>query len=188
MPNQIENQTIEECWDKAFYAYGTTQIFENRANSLRKKMRVTTFFGLAVPLLFGSVALSFGTQSLWLNLLLPITGLVVAGQLIMSLWGLIEKWDDEYGYSLVSMKANTNLWHRWEKIAKNQPHDFKSVFENLSEMDHTQEIEDRQRGITEKEKRFAMRASLFHFKRTCATCNLLPTSMKPTNCDTCGNY
>jgi mobilome CxxCx(11)CxxC protein len=188
MNNLTHKNLIAECWNKALYSYGTAQIFGKRATSLRKKMRITAFFGLVVPLLFGSVALSFGTKSPLLDVLLPITGIVVAGQLVMSLWGLIAKWDDEYGYSLASMKANTHLWHKWGKLAKNQQGDFQSVFDNLSEMYHNQDLEDTQKGITDKEKRFAMRSSLFQFKRECATCNKVPTSMKPSDCDTCGNY
>ena len=183
-----KDDLIQECRDNALYAYGTARIFEKRAISLRNKMRITTFFGLVVPLLFGSVALSFGTGSQLLTFLLPLTGVVVTIQLVTTLWGLIAKWDDEYGYSIGSMKANTHLWHKWDALSKSKEDDFESTFRNLTETNNNQELEDSQKAITDKEKRFAMRSALFFFKRACATCGNVPNSMKPIVCDTCGNY
>jgi len=48
--------------DKAYYAYGTSQIFERRMRRLRVWRNLITYLGIAVPALVGAIALSFGKQ------------------------------------------------------------------------------------------------------------------------------
>ena len=47
---------------------------------------------------------------------------------------------------------------------------------------------DNQQNVTEKEKRFGMRAALRQYQKQCSACKKVPTTMKPTSCGVCGNF
>src|SRR5207249_963836 len=81
-----EEALRQECWQKRFYSFGTTKIFERRARDLGWKRRIITFLGLAAPLAVGAVAVSFSTDSAILKYIaLPTAAIVTIFQAIISL-------------------------------------------------------------------------------------------------------
>lgn len=182
------NDLTKHCIDRAFYAYGTSRIFERRASALGKKRNAITFLGIAVPLTVGSLILSFGAMPDLLPILVWIAGAIGTAQLILSTWSIVARWDEQYSYAITAMLANTRLYNSWDRLSKNQPPNLKELVAEMDAEDQRQEQSDLTQHITEKEKRFAMRTSLYYKGSTCPTCKLKPTSMKPSNCDTCGNF
>lgn len=187
--NASEEHLRQECWTKRFYSYGTARIFEKRANEINRKRRVITFLGLATPLTVGAFVTAFSVDSDILKvMLIPVAGLVALFQSIMSLWSLVAKWDEEYSYSITAVKANTRLTSDFEVLAQSDIDRIKRDISRLREEYQRQEIEDSAQHITDKEKRYAMRQSLFQYKLKCETCGKIPESLTPTSCDTCGKY
>jgi len=179
----------QECWTKRFYSFGTTKIFERRALKINAKRKVITFLGLASPLVVGAFAASFTIDSEVLKyIVVPIAGLVTVTQAVFSLWSLVAKWDDDYAYSVSSVKANTRLTADFENLAKASGEKITRDIERLRDEYTRQEMEDTARHITDKEKRFAQRSALFQYKSKCPTCDEVPQSMTPSNCDSCGNF
>lgn len=182
------NELVKHCIDRAFYAYGTSRIFERRVQGLGKKRNAITFLGIVVPLTVGSLILSFGNMPILLPALVWIAGAIGTVQLILSMWSIVARWDEQYSYAITAMQANTRLYNTWERLSKNQPPNLKELVSETDAEDQRQEQSDLTQHISENEKRFAMRASLFYKGYTCVTCKTKPVSMKPSNCDTCGNF
>jgi mobilome CxxCx(11)CxxC protein len=178
---------IQECWDKALHDYGTGYIFEQRANRYRRRLKILNFLGIAVPASAGALFLSFET-SLY-SIVAPIAGVLGLAELIGSIWSLTNKWSDIYAYALESMTSNYNLAEDYKRLAKN--HDlsnFSFQFEIIQVRDQIRRDSDYKQGITEDEKRMGMRAALRERQLKCATCDEMPKSMEPSDCDTCGNF
>lgn len=182
MPNNLQ----AHCREKAFYAFGTTKIFERRIHRLDRLRTAITYLGIVVPLLIGGAVLSFGTN--WLAYAIVPAGVVGCLQLGLSAWSLVAKWDDKHAYALGAMQAQTRLFNAWDRLAKRPPVDFESKVNELDIEDQRQEQADLSQNLLPQEKRFAMHATLYHFGNMCVRCGQKPTSMKPTDCDTCGNF
>lgn len=177
---------MKQCRDKAFYAFGTSKIFERRMRRLEVRRGWITYLGILVPLLVGSLVLSFGKE--WLAHLAVPAGIVGALQLSLSVWSVVAKWDDKYAYALTAMQAQTKLFNAWDSLPKRKPADLEQQVNSLDAEDQRQESADLAQNISDKEKHFAMRASLFHFGNACQICRIKPTSMKSSKCDMCGNF
>jgi mobilome CxxCx(11)CxxC protein len=117
MPDLLEG-SLSHCRDRAFYAYGTSRLFERRAQSLNKGRRAITFLGIAVPLVVGSTVAAFGTQSSLLPYLLGLAGIVGAVQLVLSAWSIVARWDERYAYSVAATQANTRLYNACDGLLR----------------------------------------------------------------------
>jgi mobilome CxxCx(11)CxxC protein len=179
-----------KCWDKAVEAYGTGYIFEKRSHRLRIQIRGLIFLGIVVPVIAGSIVLSFGKVALSPFILIP-AGILAAIQVVGSVWSLVARWDDSYSYALESLSSNYRLSENYQKLAENPPDKLLNLqirFDLIEVEDQFRSTEDNKQGITDKEKRMGMRAALRKFKRKCANCNEIPFSMKPSDCPVCGQF
>src|SRR5204863_8686791 len=120
-------------------------------------------------------------------ILIP-AGVLGAAQLALSVWSLVARWNEAHTYAISAVQANTRLFNAWEGLAMRPPADLEQRVEGLDAEDQHQEQTDLTQHISEKEKRYAMRATLYHFGLPCERCKTKPTSMKPGQCDACGNY
>ena len=176
-------------WDRAIYAHGTAYVFGKRAEKYRRSLRAITFLGVLVPLSVGGAVLAYGTKSeILTNIVMPIVSFFGIIQIILSGWSLSSKWDDEYASSLYSLERNTYLRFEWENLAKGDEENIARKFDILNKEDQLQEQSDIKKGISEKEKRIAMRAGLMQYQRECIGCNKIPKSMSSSNCVICGNF
>jgi mobilome CxxCx(11)CxxC protein len=189
MANELDTLR-RKCWERAEESYGTAHIFARRANLHRALLRGLTFLGVVVPVVAGSIVLSFGKLALAPGILIP-SGILAIVQLVGSVWSLAAKWDDTYSYSLESLTANNRLFEVYQKLAENPPanlDDFKLKFDLLEAEDEFRNAQDLKQGITDKEKRRGKRAGLRQLRRPCPACGITPTSMRPTDCDVCGKF
>ena len=187
MPIAPEQRKL--CNDNALYCYGTAYIFEKRAASIRWKIRVLTFLGIAVPASVGAIIGSFSLTTEYTKEVLTIAGLLGLTQLILSIWSLTAKWDDNLSYYLESKVTNYRLSSDWNQLSNTtiisdlefatKLEVMKKEFETISDLDNRHDI-------TDSEKHMGMRAGLRKFQRLCVECNKIPTSMKPTDCGVCG--
>ena len=177
-----------ECWDKALYAFATASIYERRACSLRRKIRVLTFLGIGVPMLVGSTALSFDSADIWFRILITASSIVLIIQLMWSVWSLIARWDDNLAYALESISDNHRLAREFRELGKNPPADLETRYAIMKVMDDNRRSSDEKQGITEKEKRYGHRAGLRQFQRACTSCNVVPNSLNSSECNICGNF
>jgi len=191
MENKNEFDKLrEKCWNDAFYTFGTAWIFEKRASKLRRRLRILTFLGIAVPLALGGTVASFGLDFKYLGLIILLAGILSIVQLIGSVWALVAKWEDEYAYSLESVVGNYGLSNKFKELGENPPQseELRIKISLLDAENRLRKDSDYKHVITEKEKRMGHRAALRQFHRACVACKEIPTSMKSSDCDVCGNF
>jgi mobilome CxxCx(11)CxxC protein len=165
---------IKECSDRAYYAYGTTRIFEKRAARLKTLRIWITFLGIV--------------DSKTVPVFIVVSGIVGTIQLVLSTWSIVARWDENYESSIDSVRANTALYNQWKWLADHSPANIEEEYKKTKEENERQEFKDIAQSITDKEKRFATHEALMYFKKPCYICKLVPTLSKPTQCDGCGNY
>ena len=185
--NKIKQKCWDKCWDNAIHSYGTGYIFQQRAELLKKKIKILTFLGIVVPLSIGSIVMSFGADLKILPICLFVSGVLGTLQLIGFAWSIVAKWDDSYSYSLEATSDNYRLSRAYKKLAESSSVD-KLRFDFLEQEDQLRMDRDYKQGVSEDEKREGMRAALRQFERKCAQCKQVPFSMSPSNCDVCGNF
>ncbi len=181
----------QDCWNQALHAFGTAYIFERRAKKIGSKLKILTFLGIAVPLSVGALVLSWGADSKAIPYITFLAGILGFVQLILSVWAIVAKWQDNYTYSQESTSSNYRLANKYELLAKYQSDDEKEQrinFDLLATESSARDDLDIKQGISEKEKRRGMRAALRKYKRECANCKLVPMSLEPSDCPVCGNF
>ena len=185
----VEQQLRQECWEKRFYSFGTAKIFERRALKLGRKRRLITFLGLATPITLGAFVTAYSAASPVLQyILLPLSGAVAMLQSVVSLWSLVAGWDEAYAYAIGSVKNNNRLTSLAEELARGSRSRLEKDIELLRFEYSRQDAEDSAQEITDKEKRYAERCALFQYRQECPACKQVPANMKPTSCDSCGNF
>ncbi len=181
----------QDCWTQALYSYGTAWLFERKSRSLKRRLRILAFLGVAGPVAIGGIVLSFGTNPDFLPVLLSVASVLGVFQLLISIWALVANWDEAYAHSIESMNENYRLSDRYRELASNPPAEV-SELERRVELVRVDDRRisdlDRKQGVSEKEKRRGMRAALRQFQRRCAGCGKVPSSMESSDCDVCGRF
>jgi mobilome CxxCx(11)CxxC protein len=187
---KASNEIKSQCWDEALQALGTAAIFEKRMIVLKRALRLLQGTGIVVPASIGFIALSFGVAHEWFGYLLVLGGLLGLFQLITSIVAISSRWDDAFAYAQESQSSNFQMASDFEEIARKDriTDAFLVQYQILKKANDMRKASDSKQGVSDKEKRFGMRAGLRKYQKRCATCQQVPTSMKPTKCDTCGNF
>lgn len=138
-------------------------------------------------MLVGALAMSFGVER-WVIVVASIAGII---QLILNLWAVVHKLDDEVVYSQKAATEHSSLSDGFRQLGKNPPsaktkvkHEYDLLQSRLSSIDAT----DKEHGITPKELRRAHRAGHREFERECVACRKIPRDMKSTDCGVCGRF
>lgn len=180
---------LQLCRDNAVHTLATSYIFEMRAETLKKRLLWVNYVGLAVPILVGTLVLSFDIDS-W-NTIKIIAGAILVPQILINLFSLVGGWVNDLPYANTSAAANDSLSMRFDSLATAPPEspvELKQAIEKLAIEDKARRDQDTAQNIKGTEKRMGMRYALRKFGRSCAGCDLIPKSMKPTDCDVCGNF
>ncbi len=192
MDDSMKSEELRiECWNRALNARGTSYIFSIRADKYKRLIRLITVLGIIVPILLGGVVATYGAKSNVLIWTIVIAAPISVIQLLLSGVSLVYKWDDQLAYSLESQTDNRQLSEEYEALAKFPPPDlnvFKSDFQILKTKEAARTNQDDKVRFSDKENRRGMRYGLMIFKRECLGCKKQPLSLKPSECDICGNY
>ncbi|WP_412769001.1 mobilome CxxCx(11)CxxC protein [Micromonospora zamorensis] len=187
---ELESLRVE-IWNRALHAFGTAYIFEDRARRFKRRLKWLNFVALAVPLLVGGLALSYGIGLPFLGLIVTAGATVGLVQLAFSAWSVSSGWVESYGYAVTSLADNQRLAQDLKELASNRSLDIDSLrnrYEVLKALDNARSAQDSGQNIEDQEKRMGMRASLRERRLSCAGCEMVPTSMNPSDCDVCGNF
>ncbi len=179
----------QKCWDQAVEAFGTARIFERRAGGLQTKLQILAYLGFCGPLAVGLVALGFGANNL--TLVLPLAAALGLLQGLVAFWALVRKWVDSYTYAVKSAAANDRLASAYSDLASTPPADqtaFRHAYDLLWVEDQQRRTSDGEQNVSEREKRYGMRAALRRFRRECVGCHQVPLTLDSTSCGVCGNF
>ncbi|MGW5217392.1 mobilome CxxCx(11)CxxC protein [Nocardia sp. NPDC004085] len=186
-PTAADRPTVpDEVWQRKLHAFGTSYIFEQRANRYRKLLSILTFAGLIVPVVTGSFVAAYGARGL--TVLLWVGGAVTLFQVVIFLWSLAADWVGSYQHATRSMERNIVLADSYESIEASSDSDYQRELSKLVERDRIYAADDQRQGITEPEKRMGMRAALRHYREECVGCNMVPTELAASECGVCGNF
>jgi mobilome CxxCx(11)CxxC protein len=179
-----------QCWNAALHAYGTGFIFERRAHIFKQRLNWLTYGSLGLPLAIGLLVLGYGEFKA-LKYLIPVVVAACAILTLLSLWSIIGGWVEGCSYANSAVSANHLLSEKYAVLGENPPRAFRSFqreYDKLGVEDKILQQQDYQQDIREEEKRMGMHAALRKFRRPCAECGQVPTTMTPSNCGVCGDY
>ncbi len=186
---ELKRYMTKNIADMRFNSFGTMKIFERRRRIYSRLRNLITYMGFLVPLLVGSVALSFDpSNSIFKDIIIPVASGVMIFQMCISLWSTIEGWDSKYEYSIGAIRANNSLYLKLNSICSNGVKLTPLELQQLENDYSRQDSDDSSHGLSKKEIRYGYRCALMNFSQTCPTCKEKPFKMSPTDCDICGNY
>jgi len=190
MNDDKHNRLRINCWNQAIETFGTAHIFQKKAEKQRRCLKLLDFYALILPLFVGGTVLAFGPNVWGLPAILYIAGALGILQIVLFLWAIVMGWQDKHAYAVESAADNRRLSEQFKQIAETPPERniLESGYALLSQQHQTRMTRDEDHGMTDNERREGMRAGLRQFRRACDGCGQTPTSMKPTNCDVCGNF
>lgn len=189
--DEKEEKDRIEAWDRAVYCFGTAKIFEKRLKQLNILNKGAKFIGLAVPLIIGYFVMTFGKENVlsasWFLYTAAILGFV---QLSISLWALVDNWDDKLQCYAEFASENIHYSDTFENIGKRYGEnkvEYARLLREMIALDGKQRKLNSKMNISRKENRYAMRYSLFQFERECVECKTIPIVDKPKRgCSICG--
>lgn len=179
-----------DCWDKALDCFGYSYIYSKKNESLNIWLRLTKLLGILIPVLLGGLLSSYYlTNKDLIELALKITTPIALLQLCVSAYLSIIGSEDKVNlYSTKSVEYSL-LNSEFERLAKLPPDnekDLQNIYDILLERERG--ISKTSFNVSDKERRMGMRIGLRNYRRNCAGCNEIPTSMTPTKCPVCGNF
>ncbi len=183
------SKIIEDSWNRCLFCFGTAAILNNKIRKLRLGNKLIKFFGLGIPLIIGGVVTSFSLNASFLPILLIVLGGFAVIQLVLSLWSLIDGWDNKIEVFSESKVKNSDYYDQFKTIASNFDSDttkYESLYKELKIYDDIQRKSDEKICFSNKDKRFGMRAGLFQLQKECVSCKKIPDIKKPTKCSVCG--
>jgi mobilome CxxCx(11)CxxC protein len=187
----IPADRLLRCADQALHHYGTAYIFEKRAARTRWKIKLLNFFGIAAPAAVGATIATYAFNDAWMETILIFAGAIGLAQLLVTIWSIVSKWDDQLSYCMESKSANYRLSSLYDDLRSKQwlsTIDFQTELSFIGQESQFRSDLDHREDITDKEKRMGMRSGLRRFGRQCRACNEVPKSTKSKNCDVCGNF
>lgn len=181
----------QECWNGAFHTFGKGYIFDKRSKKYGRWVNLLKVSGIIVPAAIGGTALVYGYNSDFVALAISIAAPLTLTQLIISVFAVVFKWDDEFAYSIEASQQYSVLADSFKKLGQFPPNSFSQLEKeyDLENTKHKSRIEqDSKHNLKEWELRKGMRYALREFKRQCYGCEIVPKSMKTTDCDICGKF
>lgn len=191
MQTLTSDQIRQDCWTKAINCLATSFIFQHKAKKYGDYLRYNSILGLIIPILIGSIAATYGTNSPSLKWALIIAAPFSILQAILSGLALANKWESNLSYSLESQTANRELSDNFAELAKYPPsdiYDLQKKNEVLITIDKERTKQDEKVHFSDKENRKGMRYALMILQINCAVCGHKPINMTPTECTNCGKF
>lgn len=186
---RIQNARLQ-CHENKLHCYGKSYIYGGRVNKYERRLRIISFIGIIIPLMFGGYVLTYGTNSIS-NTSISIAGAILLIQLFFSVLSLVFKWDDELAYSLEATRDHNLLSQDFKNLGQFSPvniDDFMSRYNILNEKLKSRNEQDIKHDLSDKERIKGMRWTLREFSKPCIVCLSIPYEMKKTDCPVCGKY
>jgi mobilome CxxCx(11)CxxC protein len=191
MEEDLHSKLRQKCWDYALDSFGYSFIFDMRSAKYSRWIYWLNLTAVIVPVIVGLTAIGYGYNTEILKRCIAIAIPMTIIQFIFSLIAMFGKWDENLAYSYEASQSHNFLYTRFKRLAefpladvRNFTHEF-----NLLETEaNGRSKQDIKYSIKDWELRKGMRYALREFQRVCAGCDEIPLSMKPTNCDVCGNF
>lgn len=179
------NRAYSAQWarEQAIHAFGTSAIFDLRVRNLKKRLRFVDFWGIAIPLLAGGLALA-GIQIEGAGL--AVFGVAAVLQVLVFAYNHVNRYPDELESAVEGRRANRELAELYDDATVNAPEPV--TWSAIEQKRLYQASVDEKQNLTKEELRYGMRSALKQYQWECVTCGKVPTGLAPGDCDTCGNF
>ncbi len=170
-----------EAWTQFIYARGAHEIFRRRASKLKVYMRIRDFLAVALPVIIAFVATTDFIDKLGGFKAVALAGLAVAtaGQVLLSLWSLIARWDESRSVSLQLMNDSNELETQWRDVGKSDVPDLESAYGVAKARQKVVDARLAAEELTEAERLIGLRAGLKELQRRCVECGRIPVTIDP---------
>lgn len=185
------NKLRQESWNNALHTFGKAYVYNKRAGRYGFLVNLLKVFGIVVPVAVGATALGYGFQSAVLQNAIALAIPLSIIQLLISVFAVTFKWDDELAYSYESSNDYNNLSEEFKVLGNLPPNNFQKLQDEVKIANTKLRLrgeQDSKHNIKEWELRMGMRYALREFKRECYGCKKIPISMESTDCDVCGRF
>lgn len=190
MKDDREEKLRGEAWENSFQTYALSYVMSEKAKSLGKKRRWLTFLTFLSPLVVGAVALGYGQNDKNLEYALMAFIPLAIFQVVLGLWSLVAKWDDDFSYFVESSIANLNLSDEFKECAKIPQSTVEELEKKISILNakySERGVQDKKVELSTKDRNRGMRYALIKYQWPCAGCKEKAISMIKTECKICGN-
>lgn len=183
-------EILAEIKHQEFLAYGTAQIFEKRANTLKLLRAWLTFLGIVMPITVGGVYLAFSKSTELIEWTVTLAGVIGVFQLGLSTWALVSGWDNKYESAIKSMQGNVSICNRCKRFFNAPPIDDIDLMKGFNQILNDvemQELVDLSQHVSQKEKQYAYVSSLSFYGGLCHACDQSPNQFDTSStCRSCG--
>lgn len=153
---------------------------------MEKWIRFNTTLGVMVPILIGSIVLTYGTGNLTI-IAIWIAGPLGLFQVVLSVLSLTYNWEERRSSYLESTLGNRKLFEGYTLLTEKNG-DITGEYIELLNLDSQQNNQDDKYPFDDHETRIAHRAGLRQVRLKCLECDEIPVSMESTQCNLCGKY
>lgn len=171
--------------------WASVKIFEARVGRLRLRLRLFVFVGLAVPIFVGSLLVAAGAIETPTPVLLGIW-ILLGTQAVLSLWSIIDRWEEKLAFAQEYSIANLRLFREAETVRNStlEAAEMMARLEDLKSREEPQIAKDESQTIADYERRYGHRAAHYQLKFKCDTCQVVPKALDPKDysCETCGKF
>lgn len=188
-----QDEIRNEAWKQFIDARGAQEIFNRRATSLKRWMRARDFLAVAIPVIVAFFATTDFIQKIGdlKAFALAVLAIASVGQVLLSFWSLIARWDESRSISLQLSAESNVLEVQWRDIGKGHVKDFELAYNNARARQQLLDAKLATAEITQSERVIGLRAGLKEIPRECMACNNIPSTIDPpwfpgTRCPVCG--
>jgi mobilome CxxCx(11)CxxC protein len=188
MEDNIE-KIRKDCWDKTLDAIGYGYIYQVKIKKINFWLRISKILGIVIPVFLGGILTSAYNSPEYISLAIWITSPIALFQLILSTILTINGADDnilKYSTKAAEYSVIENEFRQMARYPNSDEFEYLKKFEILIEREKG--IGKANLEVSDREKRMGMRFGLRELSRKCVGCELIPLSMKSTNCEICGNF
>lgn len=190
MNDDREEKLRGEAWENSFQTYALSYVMSEKAKTLGRRRKWLTFLTFLSPVIVGAVALGYGQNDKTLEYALMAFIPLAISQVILGLWSLVSRWDENFGYFVESSIANQNLSDDFKECAKIPQNNLAELEKKISVLNakySERGVQDKKVHLSIKDRNRGMRYALIKYQWACAGCKEKAVSMIETECKICGN-
>ena len=177
-----------DCWNRALDAFGYSYIYKIRIESIEPWMRWSKVAGIVGPVFVGGIVGTYSDNNKLISGVLLATGLVSVVQLVISTYLTVSGSDENITLFSKLTAEYSILNSEFELLARFPLSDLSEYRKRYEVLVERERVLSRNGSLSDKELRKAMRSGLRNYRRNCAGCDLVPTSIESTDCNVCGNF
>lgn len=188
---EIQNQLKQDCANNSLQALAMGYIYEERYKQLKFWSMLSRIAGFIIPALVGFLFLTYHEDSNITKWIIKIGSFLAVLQFTLAAYLTISGGEDNLVEYVELATKNKTLGEDFNRLQRYSPKDIIEFESNLRILETIEKgllSNDTKNRISEKEKRKGFRYGHLTLGRECNGCETIPSDMKSTICNKCGNF